>query len=93
MQGASKIIGVDVNENKANKGKAFGMTDFINPHNHPNQPVSDLVKNMTDGLGVDYCFECTGVAPLLNEALESSKIVLTIQVILFWLFFNYESND
>ncbi|XP_071701982.1 alcohol dehydrogenase 2-like [Rutidosis leptorrhynchoides] len=76
MQGASKIIGVDVNENKAAKGKAFGMTDFINPNDHPNQSVSDLVKKITNGLGVDYCFECTGVPSLLNEALESSKIGL-----------------
>ncbi|KAL4561291.1 hypothetical protein LXL04_033455 [Taraxacum kok-saghyz] len=74
MQGASKIIGVDINEKKAAKGKLFGMTDFINPQNYPNRKVSDLVKEMTNGLGVDYCFECTGVEPLLNEALESSKI-------------------
>ncbi|PWA69594.1 alcohol dehydrogenase 1 [Artemisia annua] len=74
MQGASKIIGVDINENKAAKGKVFGMTDFINPKDHPNKSVSDLVKDITDGLGVDYSFECTGVPSLLNEALEASKI-------------------
>ncbi|XP_035830841.1 alcohol dehydrogenase 1 isoform X2 [Helianthus annuus] len=74
MQGASTIIGVDINEKKATIGKAFGMTDFINPQNHPDKSVSDLVKEMTNGLGVDYSFECTGVAPLLNEALEASKI-------------------
>ncbi|XP_071689586.1 alcohol dehydrogenase 2-like [Rutidosis leptorrhynchoides] len=76
MQGALKIIGVDVNVNKATKGKAFGMTDFINPNDHTNQSVSDMVKEITNGLGVDYCFECTGVPSLLNEALESSKIGL-----------------
>ncbi|KAI7752133.1 hypothetical protein M8C21_012461, partial [Ambrosia artemisiifolia] len=74
LQGASTIIGVDINEKKASIGKAFGMTDFINPLNHPDKSVSDLVKDMTNGLGVDYSFECTGVAPLLNEALEASKI-------------------
>ncbi|GJS30885.1 alcohol dehydrogenase-like 1 protein [Tanacetum coccineum] len=42
MQGASKIIGVDVNENKAAKGKAFGMTHFINPKDRPKQSVSDM---------------------------------------------------
>ncbi|GJV67642.1 alcohol dehydrogenase-like 1 protein [Tanacetum coccineum] len=75
MQGASKIIGVDVNENKAAKGKAFGMTHFINPKDHPNQSVSDMVRDITDGLGVDYCFECTGIASLLKEIIEASKIV------------------
>ncbi|KAF5822686.1 putative alcohol dehydrogenase [Helianthus annuus] len=74
MQGASTIIGVDINEKKAAIGEAFGMTDFINPRNHPDKSVSDLVKEMTNGLGVDYSFECSGVAPLLNEALEATKI-------------------
>ncbi|KAI7752132.1 hypothetical protein M8C21_012460 [Ambrosia artemisiifolia] len=74
MQGASTIIGVDINEKKATIGEVFGMTNFINPQNHPNKQVSDLVKDLTNGLGVDYSFECTGIAPLLNEALEASKI-------------------
>ncbi|PWA91359.1 alcohol dehydrogenase 1 [Artemisia annua] len=74
LQGASKIIGVDVNQYKAAKGKVFGMTDFINPKDHPDKSVSELVKELTHGLGVDHCFECTGVPSLLNEALEASKI-------------------
>ncbi|KAJ9558622.1 hypothetical protein OSB04_013236 [Centaurea solstitialis] len=76
MQGASKIIGVDINETKSMKGKMFGMTDFINPKDYPNRSVSDLVKDITGGLGVDYSFECTGVRSLLNEAIEASKIGL-----------------
>lgn len=87
MQGATKIIGVDINEKKAQIGEVFGMTDFINPQNHPNKLVSDLVKDMTNGLGVDYSFECTGVAPLLNEALEASKIVHKIQPL--FIYFAY----
>ncbi|KAJ0682755.1 putative alcohol dehydrogenase [Helianthus annuus] len=78
MQGATTIIGVDINEKKAAIGEAFGMTDFINPQNHPDKSVSDLVKDMTNGLGVEYSFECTGVTPLLNEALKASKIVYTV---------------
>ncbi|KAB1205297.1 Alcohol dehydrogenase-like 1 [Morella rubra] len=73
-QGAAKIIGVDKNERKRTKGKAFGMTDFINPDEHSDKSVSELIKGLTDGLGVDYCFECTGVAPLLNEALQATKM-------------------
>ncbi|GJV19602.1 alcohol dehydrogenase-like 1 protein [Tanacetum coccineum] len=73
LAGASKIIGVDVNQYKAAKGKVFGMTHFINPKDHPNKTVSELVKEITHGLGVDYCFGCTGVPSLLNEALEASK--------------------
>ncbi|KAL8262678.1 hypothetical protein R6Q59_024027 [Mikania micrantha] len=74
LQGASTIIGVDINNKKAAIGEVFGMTDFINPKNHPDKSVSELVKEATNGLGVDYSFECTGVESLLNEALEASKI-------------------
>ncbi|GKD35878.1 alcohol dehydrogenase-like 1 protein [Tanacetum coccineum] len=75
LQGLQNNWKVIVNENKAAKGKAFGMTHFINPKDHPNQSVSDMVRDITDGLGVDYCFECTGIASLLKEIIEASKIV------------------
>ncbi|KAL9377253.1 hypothetical protein Peur_031373 [Populus x canadensis] len=73
MQGAAKIIGIDKNEKKREKGQAFGMTDFINPEEYFNKPISELIKDITGGLGVDYCFECTGVGPLINEALLATK--------------------
>ncbi|GKE58047.1 alcohol dehydrogenase-like 1 protein, partial [Tanacetum coccineum] len=82
MQRASKIIEVDVNENKAAKGKAFGMTHFINPKDHPNQSVSDMVTGITDGLGVDYCFECTRITSLLKEIIEASKIEIELDELL-----------
>ncbi|XAR49566.1 Alcohol dehydrogenase [Bertholletia excelsa] len=72
VQGATKIIGIDKNKLKGEKGKAFGMTDFIDP-TESDKPISELVKEVTGGRGVDYCIECTGVAPLLQEALESTK--------------------
>ena len=84
MQGAARIIGVDKNEMKREKGTAFGMTDFINPEKH--QPehdqnhiksISELIKDSTDGMGVDYCFECSGVTPFINEALGATKMVHT----------------
>ncbi|KAF5189009.1 alcohol dehydrogenase [Thalictrum thalictroides] len=73
IMGASKIIGVDLNEWKKEKGVVFGMTDFINPAKS-DKPLIDLIKEITAGMGVDYCFECTGSPPLLNQAIESSKI-------------------
>ncbi|KAK7258170.1 hypothetical protein RIF29_32673 [Crotalaria pallida] len=73
MQGATKIIGIDKNEMKKEKGEAFGMTHFINPSDS-DKSVSQLVKELSGGMGVDYSFECTGVAPLLTESLESTKV-------------------
>ncbi|TKY67895.1 Alcohol dehydrogenase class-3 chain H [Spatholobus suberectus] len=74
MLGATKIIGIDKNEMKRGKGEAFGMTDFINPVDSA-KSVSELVKELSGGRGVDYSFECTGVAPLLTESLEATKVV------------------
>ncbi|KAG4984920.1 hypothetical protein AAZX31_12G014700 [Glycine max] len=73
MQGASRIIGIDTNENKRAKGEAFGITDFINPGDS-NKSASELVKELSGGMGVDYSFECTGVSTLLSESLEATKI-------------------
>ena len=57
---------------KKTKGTAFGMTDFINPND---KSISQLIKELIGGLGVDYCFECIGVPPLINEALQATKMV------------------
>ncbi|XP_027355883.1 alcohol dehydrogenase-like 2 isoform X1 [Abrus precatorius] len=73
MQGATKIIGIDKNEMKREKGEAFGITDYINPADS-DKSVSELVKELSGGMGVDYSFECTGVAPLLTESLEATKM-------------------
>ncbi|KAK2997793.1 hypothetical protein RJ639_025579 [Escallonia herrerae] len=82
VQGAARIIGVDLNDLKREKGEAFGMTEFINPKNSAGKSVSDLLKEATGGLGVDYCFECTGVVPLLDEAIEASKVGLGTVVLI-----------
>jgi S-(hydroxymethyl)glutathione dehydrogenase / alcohol dehydrogenase len=74
MMGASKIIGVDKNEMKREKGEAFGMTHFINPSGSC-KSASDLVKELSGGMGVDYSFECTGVPSLLNVSVEATKLV------------------
>ncbi|XP_059651034.1 alcohol dehydrogenase 1-like [Cornus florida] len=72
MQGAARIIGIDKNEKRAEKGRVFGMTDFINPTKY-DKSVSGVIRDMTEGMGVDYCIECTGVVPEVKEALEAVK--------------------
>ncbi|KAJ4720931.1 Alcohol dehydrogenase-like [Melia azedarach] len=74
IQGADKIIGIDKNPFKKDKGEAFGMTDFINPEESKDKSASELVKEITGGTGVDYSFECSGVPSLLSEALEATKL-------------------
>ncbi|CAM0945102.1 unnamed protein product [Alopecurus aequalis] len=69
LRGASKIIGVDTNPDKEEKGKAYGVTDFINP-GELNEPVQQAVKRLTDG-GADYSFECVGDTGVVTTALQS----------------------
>ncbi|GMJ12219.1 hypothetical protein like AT1G22430 [Hibiscus trionum] len=73
IQGASKIIGIDKNPRRKEKGQVLGMTDFINPQDS-DKSISESVRELTGGKGVDYSLECTGVIPLLNEAIESTKV-------------------
>lgn len=68
MAGASRIIGIDINESKFEIAKQLGATDIINPQDHK-KPIQDLIVEMTDG-GVDYSFECIGNVNVMRQALE-----------------------
>lgn len=67
--GAGRIIGVDINSNKFEKGKLFGCTEFVNPNDHE-KPIQEVLVEMTDG-GLDYTFECVGNVKLMRAALEA----------------------
>ncbi|CAH1439195.1 unnamed protein product [Lactuca virosa] len=70
--GAKRIIGVDVNQDKFEIGKKFGVTDFVNSRNIGDKTVSQVIIEMTGG-GADYCFECVGLTSLVHEAYASSR--------------------
>ncbi|CAI8586612.1 unnamed protein product [Vicia faba] len=70
--GATRIIGVDIKPEKFDIGKKFGVTDFINSGECENKSVSQVIIEMTDG-GADYCFECVGMASLVQEAYASCR--------------------
>ena len=52
LAGADQIVGVDLNDSKAQMGAQFGMTDFVNPSNIGGDLVTHLVE-LTEG-GADY---------------------------------------
>ena len=65
--GAARIVGVDINPDRQECGRRFGMTDFVNP-----KDVGDVVQHLialTDG-GGDYTFDCTGNTTVMRQALE-----------------------
>jgi len=57
--GASRIIGVDINPDKFELAKPFGVHEFVNPKDHPDKPIQQVIVELTDG-GVDFSFECIG---------------------------------
>jgi S-(hydroxymethyl)glutathione dehydrogenase/alcohol dehydrogenase len=69
MVGASRIVGVDINDDKKAWGERFGMTDFVNPKAVDGDIVQHLVA-LTDG-GADFTFDCTGNTDVMRQALEA----------------------
>ena len=68
MAGASRILAVDLNEDKFEMARMLGATDFVNPSKY-DQPIQDVIVDLTDG-GVDYSFECIGNTNVMRSALE-----------------------
>jgi len=68
MAGASRIIVIDINEDKFEMAKMLGATDCINPKNY-SDPIQDVIVDLTDG-GVDFSFECIGNVDVMRSALE-----------------------
>ncbi len=65
---ASRIIAIDINEDKFEIAKKLGATDCVNPSKF-DQPIQDVIVEMTDG-GVDFSFECIGNVKVMRSALE-----------------------
>ncbi|KAI5587646.1 hypothetical protein BDE02_05G047900 [Populus trichocarpa] len=68
ISGASRIIGVDLNSNRFEEAKKFGVTEFVNPKDH-DKPVHEVIAEMTNG-GVDRSVECTGSISAMVSAFE-----------------------
>ncbi|GGO85845.1 S-(hydroxymethyl)glutathione dehydrogenase [Marinobacterium nitratireducens] len=65
---ASRIIAIDINEDKFEMARMLGATDFVNPKKY-DAPIQEVIVDLTDG-GVDYSFECIGNVNLMRAALE-----------------------
>ena len=71
--GAVKIIGIDTNKNKFELAQKFGATATIDPNDKSDGlSVDDKIRKETNGLGVDYAFDCVGSHSVLYDAIISS---------------------
>ena len=68
MAGASRILAVDLNEDKFEMARMLGATDFVNPSKY-DRPIQEVIVDLTNG-GVDYSFECIGNTNVMRAALE-----------------------
>ncbi len=92
ISGASKIIAIDINEERLEMAKQFGATHTIlaDKNDEGLLQASEKVKTLTENRGADYAFECTavpalGAAPLAmirnaGTAVQVSGIEETISI-------------
>ena len=69
LVGANRIVGVDINPDREDWGRKFGMTDFIDARNKDRGQIIEEVLKLTDG-GADYTFDATGNTEVMRTALE-----------------------
>ena len=61
--GIETIIAVDGNDSRLEWAKKMGASHFFNFTKYPDFPsMLEAVKQVTDGLGAEFVFQCTGVA-------------------------------
>jgi S-(hydroxymethyl)glutathione dehydrogenase/alcohol dehydrogenase len=69
MARAGRIVVVDTNPAKFEMARMLGATDVVNPKDHPDTPIQQVIVELTGG-GVDYSFECIGNVDVMRAALE-----------------------
>lgn len=71
--GARRIIAVDINPKKFPIAVEFGATECVNPNDYKDKPIQQVLIDMTEeeGFGgLDYTFECIGLASTMRAAIE-----------------------
>jgi len=69
LSGATKIIAIDILENKLNLAKQFGATHTIDASK---DNVVDSVRQISDG-GVDFAIEAIGKGETISQSLDALK--------------------
>lgn len=67
LYGASRVIAIDLDDNRLELATTFGATDSVN---NSRADWKDQVLAMTDGLGVDVAVEAVGVPATFEMATE-----------------------
>lgn len=68
LQGARKIYGIDINDNKFDHAKRFGADECLNPATTDSK---DWLLSK-EKWGIDFTYDCTGNVAVMRTALESA---------------------
>jgi len=66
----SRVIAVDIEQQKLDLALSFGAADIVNGTNH--DPV-EAIRNLTGGIGVDYSIEAAGLTRTIEQAFNSVR--------------------
>jgi S-(hydroxymethyl)glutathione dehydrogenase / alcohol dehydrogenase len=70
LQGAERIISVDLSQERRELARGQGATDTL----AGGPAVVEEVLDLTDGFGADYTFEATGLVGVMRQAVESARM-------------------
>ena len=70
LQGAERIVCVDLSEERLELARGQGATDLL----HGGPEAVETILEMTGGYGADYTFEATGITAVMEQALEATRM-------------------
>src|SRR3954462_6057598 len=70
LQGAERIVCVDLSEQRVQLARGQGATDTL----VGGPDVVQQIVELTDGFGADYTFEATGNVAVMRQAVESARM-------------------
>jgi S-(hydroxymethyl)glutathione dehydrogenase/alcohol dehydrogenase len=70
LQGAERIVCVDLSEDRLELAKGQGATDVM----VGGEGTVESILEMTGGLGADYTFEATGNVKVMRQAVEAARM-------------------
>ncbi len=74
--GASRVIASDINLRRLELAKKMGAHDAVTP-----DQVGDVVKKVTEGLGVDVVLEMSGVPAAIHQAFREVRLGGRVQML------------
>jgi S-(hydroxymethyl)glutathione dehydrogenase / alcohol dehydrogenase len=70
LQGAQRIVCVDLSPERLELARGQGATDVI----EGGEGAVEAILEMTDGFGADYTFEATGNVAVMRQAVEAARM-------------------